>query len=332
MTTTHQLPATNQPTNGLVPYAPAQAPATPELNFTERQIALIKQQIAPDVNEGELGLFLEVCRSTGLNPLFRQIYAIVRSKDDPKNRKMTIQTGIDGYRLLAARTGTLAGIDDAEFDIDPSESWHPAAARVTVWRFVQGHRVPFTATARWSEYAQKNVKGDYTGMWTRSKMPFAQLAKCAEALALRKACPAELSGIYTGDEMGQADNPPIEYVDATPEPQRPTQNPQPQQQRQAAAPQRPTKTAPWKALSDPDVLKALNGMEIRGREASQAFLGTVKASMEARGLAWTHDQVLAELREYEVEEASSGEVGEQWEVTPAGDHDLATLDTGAPSN
>lgn len=314
MTTTHQLPATNQSPNGLVPYAPAQAPVTPELSFNERQIALIKSQIAPGVSDGELALFLEVCRSTGLNPLLKQIYAIKRKSGD--ENRMTIQTGIDGYRLLAARTGTLAGIDDPTYDIEDGK--HPNRATVTVYRLIAGQRVPFTATARWREYAGLTKDGNPVAMW--AKMPWLMLGKCAEALALRRAFPAELSGVYTGEEMAQADNPPVAYIESEPEPQQP--RPQPQQPRsQTAAPQRATKAGPWKALSDPDVLQALNGMEIRGREASQAFLGTVKASMEARGLAWTRDQVLAELRTYEAEETGDGDP-----------NDLTTLDTGAPGN
>lgn len=317
-----------QSSAAMIPYIPTPPAAAPELTFNERQVALIRTLIAPDANEDELALFLEVCHATGLNPLFRQIYAIVRNKDDAKKRSMTIQTGIDGYRLLAARTGTLAGIDDANFDIDPAEPWHPLAAHVTVWRFVMGQRVPFSATARWSEYAQRNRDGNFTGMWSKDKMPFGQLAKCAEALALRKACPAELSGIYTGEEMGQADNPPLPYVDATPERQTPRPTPQPARQPATkSAPQstpKPTSPqSPWKAMTDPDVLRLLDGLDIRGRAAVQAFLGTIKAEMEQIGLAWTRDQVLAHIRETYVAEVVDGA-----EVA----RDLAQLDTGAPGN
>lgn len=181
---------------------------TQDGGFTPQQIEIIRTQIAPDASNEQLALFLEVCRGTGLNPFMRQIYAVFRNAQENGRwvKRMTIQTGIDGYRLLAARTGQLGGIDDAVFDSEDAE--HPHRATVTVYRFVRTYtvheRVAFTATARWSEYVQTTKDGEPTSMWR--KMPYLMLAKCAEALALRKAFPAELSGIYTADEMSQAEN------------------------------------------------------------------------------------------------------------------------------
>jgi hypothetical protein len=110
---------------------------------------------------------------------------------------MSIQTGIDGFRLIAERSGRYVGSE---------EEWGPARqdgkpewARVTVYKLVNGTAYPFRAVAHWDEYAQESGN-----QWT--KMPRLMLAKCAESLALRKAFPQELSGLYTTDEMGQADN------------------------------------------------------------------------------------------------------------------------------
>lgn len=155
-------------------------------------VDLIKRTIAPTLTDIELQLFLYVSQRTGLDPIARQIYAVKRWTKD--GEKMTIQTGIDGFRVVANRAG-LSGVDDAVFDDETGE--HPNKATVTVWRMVDGQRVSYTATARWKEYVvEKNL------LW--SKMPFAMLAKCAEALALRKGFPAELSGIYSSDEMEKA--------------------------------------------------------------------------------------------------------------------------------
>lgn len=170
--------------------------------WTAADVETIKRHIAPGIGDDDLRLFARVCRQTGLDPFTKQIYAIMRSAKVRKPNgqevfepRMTIQASIDGYRLIATRTGALAGIDDAVFDTE--DAAHPRWARVTVWRFVQGQRCPFTATARWAEYSADS------SMWR--KMPYLMLAKCAEALALRKAFPAELSGVYTSQEMAQAD-------------------------------------------------------------------------------------------------------------------------------
>jgi phage recombination protein Bet len=187
---------------------PALSNAT-ERQFTDEQINIIKNSVAKGVSDEELDYFLEVCRSTGLNPLHRQIYAIMRkskNKEGKWQQSMTIQTGIDGYRLLATRSRRHAGTDDAIFDTETAT--HPTRATVTVYRLVGGQRCPFVATARWSEYAQtyKDSAGveHLSGLW--EKMPYLLLGKCAEALALRKAFPAETSGIYTHEEMDQADS------------------------------------------------------------------------------------------------------------------------------
>jgi hypothetical protein len=134
-----------------------------------------------------------------------------RQYDGTFKDQMTIQTGIDGYRVVAERSGTLAGIDDSIFDDETKD--HPNKASVTVYRMIEGIRVGFTASARWNEYVQtynRNGQMMVGPMW--KKMPYLMLAKCAEALALRKAFPNDLTGIYTNEEMSQADN----VVPATP--------------------------------------------------------------------------------------------------------------------
>lgn len=175
--------------------------AVPAVSWTNDQVDLIKRTIAVGATHDELQLFLYQAKRTGLDPLSRQIH-FVKRKD-----KGTIQTAIDGYRLIADRTGKYAGNDDYRFDEGVSQYEHMAADRgnpwtatATVYKMVDGVRTPFTATAAWNEYFPGEAQGF---MW--KKMPYLMIGKCAEALALRKAFPAELSGVYTNEEMMQAD-------------------------------------------------------------------------------------------------------------------------------
>lgn len=178
------------------------------VSWTNDQIELIKRTIAVGATNDELQLFLHQAKRTGLDPLSRQIH-FVKRKD-----KGTIQTAIDGYRLIADRTGKYAGSDDYVFDEGIPQYTHmaskrgnPTTATVTVYKMCDGIRTPFTATAAWGEYFPGEAQGF---MW--KKMPYLMIGKCAEALALRKAFPAELSGIYTNEEMMQAQ--PSESVQA----------------------------------------------------------------------------------------------------------------------
>jgi hypothetical protein len=115
---------------------------------------------------------------------------------------MTIQAAIDGMRLVAQRTKGYAGQDDVVYDDETKKQ--PGKATVTVYKLMGGNRVSFTASARWDEYCQKTSTGMPMVMW--AKMPYLMLGKCAEALALRKAFPNELSGIYAPEEMAQETN------------------------------------------------------------------------------------------------------------------------------
>lgn len=160
--------------------------------FTSEQVDLIKRTVANSATNDELAIFLHQCQRTGLDPLAKQIHFVKRSG------KMAIQTAIDGYRLIADRTGKYAGNDDPTFSDEDAKGF-PGKASVTVWKMVGGVRCPFTATARWDEYFPGEQQGF---MW--KKMPHVMLGKCAEALALRKAFPQELSGVYTNEEMEQA--------------------------------------------------------------------------------------------------------------------------------
>ncbi|MEV8023354.1 phage recombination protein Bet [Microbacterium sp. NPDC080220] len=149
--------------------------------------------------------FLQHCARTGLDPIARQIYSIARKSKG--QLKWQIQISIDGARLVAERTGQYEGQTTPEFTSDGvtwTQVWlshePPKAARVGVYR--RGFREALYAVALWDAYVQTKYNGDVTDMW--QKMGPLMLAKCAEMLALRKAFPQDLSGLYSSEEMSQA--------------------------------------------------------------------------------------------------------------------------------
>jgi phage recombination protein Bet len=183
------------------------------LEFTSDQIELIKNTVAATATDDELKLFLYQCRRTKLDPLAKQIYCVFRWADvqDPKTgvwkkvRRMSIQTAIDGFRLIAERTGHYAGQLGPEW-CGPNGGWqdvwlnpneHPAAARIGVLR--KDFAAPLYSVADWKSYVQTKSNGQVFSNWTR--MGPVMIAKCAEALSLRRAFPQELSGLTTDDEM-----------------------------------------------------------------------------------------------------------------------------------
>jgi phage recombination protein Bet len=158
---------------------------------TRDQLDLIKRTVAVGATDAELQLFLFDCQRRGVHPLDRLIHFTKRAG------RYTPITSIDFLRGRAHDTGEMAGSDDVQFDKDAR------TATVTVYRLTRGTRYAYAATARYNEYVPDpgpNGRGDV--MWKR--MPHVMLGKCAEALALRKAFPQQLGGLYVKEELEQA--------------------------------------------------------------------------------------------------------------------------------
>lgn len=174
--------------------------------LTREKIELIKRTVAKGATDDELQLFLHVAQRSGLDPFARQIYAIKRWDSRERKEVMQPQTSIDGYRLIASRTGRYVPGPKPSYAYAPDgKTLVSATAYIKVLAGNEWHTVE--AEAFWDEYAvtyEKDGKKRLGPMW--EKMPHVMLAKCAEALVIRRAFPNETQGIYTAEEMGRANS------------------------------------------------------------------------------------------------------------------------------
>lgn len=193
------------------------------ISFTTSQLNIIKSTVAKDTNAQEFDLFMEACRSYGLDPFRKQIHAVVYSKDNAEKRKMTIIVSRDGLRVLAHRckdyrpASAPAHITYDESLKGPTNPKGIVSATVTLYKQDnRGEWYPVAGEAYWDEYApvsdewafceqerKRKPTGrkvlDASGNW--AKMPIVMITKCAESQALRAGWPETFGNIYSEEEM-----------------------------------------------------------------------------------------------------------------------------------
>lgn len=170
--------------------------------FSKEERSIMLQTCCGGASEKEAEQLIAIAEARGLNPIKGECYFVKRWDSARSVNVWAVQAGIDSLRIKADETGLYDGQDEPEYE--HNKEGEVTLSRVRVWR--KGISRAFVGVARWSEYVQYAKDGKTpTRFWER--MPYNQLAKCAEALALRKAFPKQLSKVYVAEEMAQADNP-----------------------------------------------------------------------------------------------------------------------------
>jgi phage recombination protein Bet len=169
--------------------------------FSNSQIELLKNTLCKGITDDEFNLFQQVCLHTGLDPFSKQIYPVKRYSKKLNREEMSIQTGVDGYRLIADRTGRYCPGREPTFSYDKEGRLVSATAYVKK-QTKDGTWHEVSATAFFHEYVQTNKENVPTQFWM--KMGHTMTAKCAEVLAIRKAFPGEFSNLRAEEEMQQS--------------------------------------------------------------------------------------------------------------------------------
>lgn len=258
-----------------------------QFEFTDEQRRIIRDSYANGASDEEFAVLMEIARARRLNPLLRQIHFVHRWDGEKARHVWSAQVSIDGLRAIAERTGRYAGQDEPEFVEHPDGTLK--LCRVRVWR--SDWPRPAVGVAYWTEYVQ-SIRDRQTGrprpvaLWGR--MPRTMLAKCAEALALRKAFPEDVGGLYTPDEMGQAQND-APHLAAVPPPRaqvvhaRPVSPPSPAAPAPAAARALPTQAK--STQSNKESVESAPETRLTAERVSEAAIPTevVQAERVPRG-------------------------------------------------
>lgn len=182
----------------------------PALAMSESELlSVLSSSLYPGAKIDSIKLVVSYCKAAQLDPMQKPVHIVPMWDKNAQGMRDVIMPGVGLYRTQAARSGQLAGISEPEFGPDVTTTiggagvTYPEWCKVTVKRLVNGHVAEFTACERWREnYAvaggkEKSIAPN--AMW--SKRPYAQLAKCAQAQALRTAFPEMTGAAPTADEM-----------------------------------------------------------------------------------------------------------------------------------
>lgn len=165
----------------------------------------LTNSVFPGAKEESIVLAVDYCRARKLDVMKKPCHIVPMNVKDQQTGQSSwrdvIMPGIYEQRTTAFKTGQMAGQDEPVFGdlIMHKGVQAPEWCRVTVYRLIGGHRCAFTHTEYFVEACATTKNGEINSMWT--KRPRGQLAKCAEAGALRKAFPDELGGVMTAEEM-----------------------------------------------------------------------------------------------------------------------------------
>lgn len=170
----------------------------------------LKSSLYPGASDASVDLVLSYCKAAGLDPMQKPVHIVPMWDGKAKEMRDVVMPGIGLYRTNAARTGQFAGMSEPEFGpmvterLGSREVTFPEWCKVTAYRQLpSGHVAEFTAVEYWTEnYAIKGGKDQDqspNAMW--SKRVRGQLAKCAQAQALRMAFPEAVGAGPTAEEM-----------------------------------------------------------------------------------------------------------------------------------
>ncbi len=179
-------------------------------DYPREVVMALQHSLYPGAKPDSVAMVLAYCAAAKLDPMTKPVHIVpmyVKLTKDKGEWRDVVMPGIELYRTKAVNTGRYAGQDEVVFGPDVTEKFgdlsvtYPAWAKVTVYRVVEGQRVPFTGVARWKESYATASKDSAApnAMWR--KRPYGQLEKCAEALALRKAFPEAIGAHNTAEEM-----------------------------------------------------------------------------------------------------------------------------------
>lgn len=178
-----------------------------EIQIDDNTFLVLKQTLYKEAkSDASIHMVIGYCVGRNIDPLLKAVHIVPMWNKDKQANEDVIMPGIGLYRIIAARSGQYAGMSEPVFGPPITEKvgsvtiTYPEWCMVTVKKFIQGHIVEFPAKEYWIENYASVKKADPTPNYMWQKRKYGQLAKCAEAQALRKAFP-EVGHDYTYEEL-----------------------------------------------------------------------------------------------------------------------------------